>query len=398
MRFEHEIEAASQELAASEFQLDVARKDLAQQRSEQEECAARIAAHHEACTETQAECEFLMDARQRAENRRENALTKARSMVASDVLDSAAAEASRLRIQLSEQEAEKERLSTALADSWAARFDPKEDSAPNSKLNSDLRALDNMEEELKSIAKMQQQASAEVHHVQKLEHMGSTLQARLRELSEHKASLQSTRVDLGDEGRAMREAIASQNESHIRRVVGLEEEKRTTDEDRKKLIKKCADLQDQLTALELELASVTELEERHGKLEAQERCLAEESRRLSDINGALGALLMGNTSVGSPTHASDGSAVMAEGLMKVFKLRSRYVERMESQIIEKEKLAGKLRALEREAAQTSVAPRERTPSETKARSAPVSTTSVIAEKATSAMRGGLEKLRGLELL
>ena len=62
-------------------------------------------------------------------------------------------------------------------------------------------------EELKALAKMQEAASSEVHHVQHLERSETALSAEIRRLSEEKAALKAARMDVENVGKAMREAI-----------------------------------------------------------------------------------------------------------------------------------------------------------------------------------------------
>merc|ERR1740121_1748277 len=130
-------------------------------------------------------------------------------------------------------------------DSWAARScaDPFEE-APRPQ--SSLEDLDSVEEQLEWLTRMQQESSVEVQRMQFLERQEATLQARLRELSEEKAQLQSARVDLGNAGGTLREAIASQSDRWVKTVDDLEQKRRMTDDDRVKLMSECADLQGRL--------------------------------------------------------------------------------------------------------------------------------------------------------
>mmetsp|Transcript_428 Transcript_428/g.698 ORF Transcript_428/g.698 Transcript_428/m.698 type:complete len:86 (+) Transcript_428:1-258(+) len=80
-----------------------------------------------------------------------------------------------------------------------------------------------MEEELKWLAKMQEHAGVEMHRIQKLERTQAALQAELREANDENAALRNSQMDLGDAGKAMREAIASQSERYIGRVDNLAE-------------------------------------------------------------------------------------------------------------------------------------------------------------------------------
>merc|ERR1712217_841106 len=270
--------------------------------------------------------------------------------------------------------------------------------------------LDDVEEELKWLAKMQQEASAGVHHVQHLERSEVALQAKPREVSEEKARLQSTRVDLGDAGQAMRDAIASQNETYVARISGLEEARRYTDEDRKKLMQECADLQARLDALIPEMHGIQELEDKHKELESERIALQDESHRLRDINGALGSLLLGDD---GPSMGDEASRGVADAIARVATLQKKLRDKHQTQGMERQKLAERIRALEREAAQGSSAlkPEEieaeakrskqvSSSSKAKAAAPPAANSGYIANASTaasSALRGGFGRLRDAAL-
>jgi len=297
-----------------------------------------------AAVEAEASAEALEQRRNEADERREQAASRARSMVAAGTLERVSDEARKLQRRLEEQEAEGARLRQALMDSWAARADPEEPA-------STLQDLAGVEEELNWLTRMQQESTAELHRTQHLERSEAALQARVRELSEEKAALQSARVDLGTAGGTLRETIASQSEGWVRKVDDLEQQRRMTDGDRVKLINECADLQARLDAIAPQLEGVQELEEKHAKLKAERGRLADESQRLRDVNGALGVLLLGDDA--PPPVAGEGgdAGAVAEALTRVVQLQSRLNDRMEAQALEKQSLADRIRDLERQALQ-----------------------------------------------
>jgi len=238
-------------------------------------------------------------------------------------------------------------LREALADSWASRADsdPAAEAAPDPA--SAMQALEDMQEELKWLAKMQQESAAEVHHVQKLERTEAALQAQLRSAMEENATLRNDRMDLGDAGRAMREAIASQSERYVGRVDGLAEERKRTDHDREKLMQECAELQARLDTLTPELADLESLERRHAELEADRKAIAAESERLHTINACLGVLLLGEDGM-PPNTGGDGSggASVTEAITRLLQLQRRLTDREVSHAEEKQRLADRIRALE----------------------------------------------------
>jgi len=272
-------------------------------------------------------------------------------MVTDEALHRTVEEASQIKSQLQAQEAETAELREALADSWAARAeigDAPTDTPADSATA--LQALEDMQEELKWLAKMQQEAAAEVHHVQKLERTEASLQAQLRAAMEENATLRDARMDLGDAGNAMREAIASQTERYVGRVDGLAEERKRTDHDREKLMQECAELQARLDSLTPELADLESLEKRHGDLEAERVALATESERLHAINGCLGVLLLGEDGMPPSIGGDDGGAAgMAEAITRLLQLQRRLTDREVSHEQEKQRLADRIRALERDA-------------------------------------------------
>eukprot|EP00930_Biecheleria_cincta_P068580 TRINITY_DN5612_c0_g1_i1.p1 TRINITY_DN5612_c0_g1~~TRINITY_DN5612_c0_g1_i1.p1 ORF type:complete len:472 (-),score=128.20 TRINITY_DN5612_c0_g1_i1:46-1461(-) len=280
----------------------------------------------------------------RAELRTSEAQGYARSMVSEQVLENASAVAEKLRGQLCNSEAESARLRQSLADSWAPSAISQ--LAPDD--NAQIRALDEMEEELTHLADTQRQASSDAARVQRLERSEAALQQRLRQVSEEKASLQSARVDLGDAGRAMREAMASQSEGYMRHLGGLEQARRSSDVDRKRLIQECATLQSKLDDLAPKLVSMASIQGRFIKLEATCRVVSVESQRLRDVNSALGAqLLRDDLLLEQPDRSPEGES---EEVFRVLKLRQKLFERQESQDSEREQLAEQIRGLERAAA------------------------------------------------
>jgi len=352
-RLESEVEAAQQACLALQARQSALAVEAARREQEYEDASQRAAALFAALAETQASCSELEEACQDAQTRRESALTRARSMVMAEALDRAAAEASELQQQLSAQEAETARLRQALADSWANRSEePLDDnSSKASDAGADLKDLEGMEEELKWLAKMQEHAGVEMHRIQKLERTQAALQAELREANDENAALRNSQMDLGDAGKAMREAIASQSERYIGRVDNLAEARQKTDEDRQKLLQESADLQARLASMSPDLEDVSALEERHAELEAERRALATESERLHSINAALGVQLLGEEGAPSIIEQCLNPNPVGDVLTRALQLQRRLVDRDAVHAMEKQQLADRIRDLERAAAQ-----------------------------------------------
>jgi len=399
------LEAATEaclELRAEQSNLELR---SVQQTREQQRHASRKAELEKSIEDMNAVKMACEQDYQSAVDRHESASSRARSMVSAEALERVMCEAKEIRGQLEEQQVEAARLRESLADSWAARAagpDIPEDTEAASSGSGELQALEGMEEELKWLSRMQQAAQAEVHHLQHLERTEVALQSQLRAVSEEKAALQSDRVDLGDAGSAMREAIASQSEGYIKRVGCLEEERKRQDSDRIKLISECADLQARLDDIAPELEPLSDLESRHAKLESEQRRLADESKRLRIINAALGAQLMGAT--GSPMGSDDeGSAAVSDAINRILELHKRFVERQEAHSTERQKLADRIRTLERENAQ-GIGHEMHQPS-TNGSAAPKRTGAATAGRgnanpitsATSALRGGFGRIRDAAL-
>ena len=171
----------------------------------------------------------LQEQRAAAESRIQAAEIQARSLVSAEV--QARAEEQRVEAQEQLQKAKEEvaEMRLKLADSWVTDTDRVADSE-------DMQALEEVEKSLQWLANTQHAASTQTQLVERLERKKGSLQQRLREVSEEKAALQSTRVDLGDAGKAMRETMASQSEGYVKQLVGLEEARRAADSDRIKLM------------------------------------------------------------------------------------------------------------------------------------------------------------------
>lgn len=344
---QQEASAAAAALAASEAQLDSVLLEIRSADVQREEHEARAEACRLEINEAHVAHKALTEACTEADAQCQQTLAKGRSMVTAEASNHGRAQAMELRSRLEQQEAETSRLRGALADSWASRVEPENSGLPDAKV--ELKALDNVEEELKWLAEMQQKTSKEVHHVQHLEHTEAALNAKLIAASEEHAALQSAKMDIDDAGRAMREVVVASSDRFVQRVDGLAEARRITDKDRAKLLSECVDLQARLDSMSSVLSGVSDLEGRHAKLEAERRALADESIRLRAVNAALGAQLLGDASAADCGEGSTGSAT--ECISRVLQLQRRLHERIDSQSQEKQKLSDRIRALEREVVQ-----------------------------------------------
>lgn len=398
-----EVEAALQARQALEMRQSVLSVEIQRHRAECEARVAQSAAHVKNLEESVVVREAIEEACRDAESRRDRAVLESKSMVMVETLRHAAEESTRLTSQLRVQEAETAELREALADSWASRAEP---AAPSVEKPIDsaaaLQALTDMQEELQWLAKMQQEASAEVHHVQKLERTEVALQSQLRSVMEENATLRSTRMDLGDAGRTMREAIASQSERYVGRVDKLAEERKRTDGDREKLMQEYADLQLRLDALTPELAELAGLEDRHGELESERDAVASEIDRLHTINGSLGVLLLGDDGPPPMGGEDGGAAAVAEAFTRLLHLQRRLSDREASHAEEKQRLSDRIRSLERDAATSTMQQEPQAPPP--AATAPSrggaaqgakksSSVPVPLAQASSVLKGGFKSLR-----
>jgi len=349
---ESEADAAIQGRQALEARQSALSLEILRHQNECEARAEQSSVHAEMLTEGEVARDALEEARRDGDARRERAALKSRSMVMAETLRDALEEESELQSQLQVQEAETAELREALADSWAARADPGDDgdAAASSEACEEpgaaLQALQDMQDQLQWLATVQQEAAGEVHHVQKMERTEAALQAQLRAAMEENAALRNTRMDLGDAGHAMREALASQSERYVGRVGGLAEERRRTDTDREKLMQECAELQARLDVLRPELEDLEGLEGRHKEMEAERLALSCESERLRTVNASLGVLLLGEDGVAM---AGDDGGV-AEAITRLLQLQRRLSDRESAHAEEKQRLADRIRALERDAA------------------------------------------------
>jgi len=154
---------------------------------------------------------------------------QARSLVDMEVLLRAEDEAQELKLQVEKAELETSKMRQNLAESWVT-------DAADGLIGDEMEHLEEMERNLRWLMKTQQAADTERQLVERLERKEGTLQKRLREVSEEKATLASARVDLGDAGKAMRETMASQSEGYVRQLTGLEEARRIAFSERVKLM------------------------------------------------------------------------------------------------------------------------------------------------------------------
>jgi len=298
------------------------------------------------------------------------------------------------------QQDEASRLRQALMDAWASRSDE----TPQGKLQQSATAigdLNEVEQELQWLARQQQENAQEVHRMQHLESQKGSLQRKFRALSEEKAALHSARVDLGNAGGMLRETIASQSEGFVRRVDDLEQQKRTTHQDRAKLLNECADLQAQLDKLAPEMGSITDIEAKHCKLEQDRHHLSDESQRLRDVNAALGVLLMGDLAPQEGRREDGDATNLAQGIMKVLQLQRRLNERQGAHATEKQKLVDRIWQMDRQAAphDPSMA-RDQQPGQSNpdrrggtTSSSGEGLSSIASSTVSGALRGGLDRLR-----
>lgn len=398
-RLESAVVATTDAQAAAEARQEALETSMVQLRSEHQEAEARLTVGREEIAEAREAQEPLREAQKLAETRRETAQEKAKSMVSVDTLERARHEAAAARSRLVQQEEETARLREALADSWASRVEPE---PQKDGVGEELEALDGVEEQLRWLADVQKTTAAEVHRVQKLERTEMALQQKLRQKSEEHAALKSARVDLGDAGSAMREALARQSEGYVKRVDDLVEARRLMDADREKLTSECAELQAQLDEMAPDLASMAELEGRHSQLEAEQQALARECERLRTMNGVFGVQLLGDAAV----DIGGDAAAAAEAVSRVLTLQKRFTERREDHDREKNKLVERIRGLEQQNSRGGLEEDEpgsgagrpgsasgQGRGDARSKKAPESTLEAVSSSARSAWRGGLGMLR-----
>lgn len=343
---EREMEAVQQSIEKLSAKKTAIAADIEEQRRAEDASKSREAASCGELSQAMKARQDLALALSGAEERQAALEKQTRSMVSRDVLTSAVEEAERLQEQLLTQEAEAARLRQALADSWAARvLEPIEglDEGPEAQEAENLEKDEPPKEELDWLAEVQKEANSEFLRLQQLEKTEASLSARLKQVSEEKAELQSARVDFEDAGSALREAIASQSEGFIRRVGGLENARRTADQDRVKLIQECADMQARLDALAPELEGLDDVEGRHAGLQAAQKVLSQQSERLRDMNAALGVQLLADK---GGLDAGNMEPV-AEAVFRAVQLQQKLQKRLLEQDKEREDLSSRIRDLER---------------------------------------------------
>lgn len=221
-----------------------------------------------------------------------------------------------------------------------------------------------------------------VHRVQHLERSEQSLQRRLQDASEENARLQSHRVDLGDAGKSLREAMASINERSVARVEDLAAERQKADADRAKLVQECADLQAKLDALQPQLEGLDEIENLHRERSTDCENMRTESARLREINASLSVLVMGD-------QGAEFADPTSTALRRMLDLYKRLIEREESQAQEKQRLVDRIMQLERQAARGGPSKEE----EEKPQEAPASSSSKSGlSKMGKSLSKGLGKL------
>ncbi|CAE7225909.1 unnamed protein product [Symbiodinium sp. CCMP2592] len=333
---EQEIEALFEDLEALGPRKASLVREQRMHLQAREACRALEIDRNRACQNLREAQKPLQEQRAAVEGRIQAAEIQARSLVSAEV--QARAEEQRVEAQEQLQRAKEEvaEMRLKLADSWVTDTDRVADSE-------DMQALEEVEKSLQWLANTQHAASAQTQLVERLERKKGSLQQRLREVSEEKAALQSTRVDLGDAGKAMRETMASQSEGYVKQLVGLEEARRAADSDRIKLMQDCADMQDKLDDLTTREARQASIKGRHTQLQVACRCVADESHRLRDMNAALGEMLLSDETPTDFTHDDSD----ADAVMRLLLLQKKLVDRQESYAAEREQLGDKVRDLER---------------------------------------------------
>jgi len=392
---DRELEALGQGVERLRSQHTGLATDVSEQLRAEGASRAREAHCQSKLAETLQAAEDLQEKRQAAEMRAVGKQEQARSLVSREALEVAGREAEQLQDTLLSQQAEAARLRQALADAWASRKPEELDFGDGEPANqeSPTTTPEGMREELEWLVTMRQEATSEVCRLQSLEQSEGELRERLKVLAEEKSALQSVRVDFEDSGNALREAIASQSEGYVRKVGGLAQARRSADEDRMKLIQECADMQAQLDAICPELEGLSEVEEHHAKLEAAHNRLFDENQRLRDVNGVLGAQLLGHE--GPSQDAAQGA--ISGAVSRALQLQRKLVARQDVQDSERQQLAERIRSLERSAAglpdDKPQAAAKRCQQGFQSSSAPAAMAGGPLSTASSMLKGGLGRLR-----
>eukprot|EP00930_Biecheleria_cincta_P070290 TRINITY_DN57931_c0_g1_i1.p1 TRINITY_DN57931_c0_g1~~TRINITY_DN57931_c0_g1_i1.p1 ORF type:complete len:463 (-),score=136.18 TRINITY_DN57931_c0_g1_i1:21-1409(-) len=363
--------------------------DVSEQLRAEGASKAREAHCQSKLVETLQIAEDFQEKRQAAEMRDLGMQEQARNLVSRETLEVAGREVEQLQDTLLSQQAEAARLRQALADAWAARKPEELDFGGGEAVSAESPTTipEGTREELEWLATMRQETASEACRLQSLEQSEGQLREQLKVLAEDKASLQSARVDFEDLGNALREAIASQSEGYVRKVGGLAEARRSADEDRMKLIQECADMQAQLDAIGPELEGLSEVETQHAKLEAAHTRLFDENQRLRDVNGALGAQLLGHEGPGQ-----DGA--ISGAVSRALQLQRKLVQRQDAQDNERQQLAERIRSLERSAAGLPDDKPQSAGRRCQSSSAPAATAGGGAlSTASSMLKGGLGRLK-----
>lgn len=187
-----------------------------------------------------------------------------------------------------------------------------------------------MEKSLQFLVETQQASELQRQHLERLTRRNQQLQRHFREVSAEKAELTSVRVDLNGQRRAWREAMASQREIYVKNLSSLEESRRKAFAERVTLmqvgpwggagrtgnsLQDCADLQDKLDQYKAAECGAL-MQGRHTKLQATCRSVADESRRLRDMNSVLGALLLSDElQLGDDSDAEEDETAIVQSLV-----------------------------------------------------------------------------------
>lgn len=157
----------------------------------------------------------------------------------------------------------------------------------------------------------------------------------------------------------MREVLVSQNETFLKKIDDLTEDRKAAQADRHKLLQECADLQEQIESMREREARLNGLEGTNRRLEAERQALAAEVERLRATNTALCAQVFGEMAPssdgdeamqmmqGKRPMSSEGGTVAEDSLAMVLQLQKRLGDAQDKHWEERQRLQDRIQELER---------------------------------------------------
>merc|ERR1719174_887074 len=177
------------------------------------------------------------------------------------------------REELKTQDREARQLRVALAEALASGTD-----LPNT---------------MQELTLLKESTSAATERVRALEDLNVQIGVRISEVNDRNAKLKKGTFDLQNEKELMREVIVQQNETLLRKVEDLTDERKTADADRKQLLAATAEVMLQVDSAEGRIAKRPNLEVECVRIQANQDSMTSEVERLRRTNLALATQIFG---------------------------------------------------------------------------------------------------------